>query len=310
MKQNIKLFFKSLVSNNACIDGARKKPWYAAIIIFFISIILSVVPTTVLELKNHADKKFDSNSYGLVEATHAFSKHLNDNNVEFYVQREEKSGYLVSSSAANFEITLNKVKYVFTYVATTEEASLKVDEYKAANVTFMIFTPNQVYVSVMNPNSPDGNKPVASFACIDAYKKIGRDDIKNAYVEGVTEEKLNNNWSNWKALIRKFYNRTRLRAAGMQLGITSAINAGVVLIMGFMVWVLTRGKNNPYRLFSVWNGFATGFWAALTPALLTLGLGFLIKNFASMIFPLLLGVRVMWLTMKSLRPDGSGYAAN
>ena len=51
MKQNIKLFFASLISNNACIDGARKKPWYAAIIIFFISLILSVVPTTVFKNK-------------------------------------------------------------------------------------------------------------------------------------------------------------------------------------------------------------------------------------------------------------------
>ena len=90
----------------------------------------------------------------------------------------------------------------------------------------------------------------------------------------------------------------------------SAINVGIVLIMGFMVWVLTRGKNNPYRIFNVWECYKIVAWAALTPAILTSGLGFLIKAFASTLFPLLLGVRVMWLSMKSLRPDGSGYGAN
>ena len=96
----------------------------------------------------------------------------------------------------------------------------------------------------------------------------------------------------------------------MQLGIISAVNAGIVLIMGFMLWILTRGKNNPYRLFTVWEAFKMAFWACISPALITVALGFLITNFAATMFPLLVGVRIMWMSMKSLRPDGSGYAAD
>ena len=141
-----------------------------------------------------------------------------------------------------------------------------------------------------------------------AYKKQFSSE---AFVSGDDlTDTANKTWGNWTNLIKKFYNQTRLKAAGVQLGIMSAVNVGIVLIMGFMVWVLTRGKNNPYRLFNVWECYKIVFWAALTPAVLTSGLGFLIKTFASTIFPLLLGVRVMWLSMKSLRPDGSGYAAN
>lgn len=309
MKENIKLFLKSLISNNAAIDGARKKPWYAAVIIFFIGIILSVIPTSVMELKNHADKNFDSTTFGLREASYEFANKIKEtpDNI-FYIAREGKTGSLVANETdINFTTTNN---FVFRYVFN-EHVQEKINEHVGANQSYVIFTENTVYISVLDPNSPDGNKPKARFACIDAYKKLERNDLRDLLKDGSTlTEKVNNTWDNFKGVIRKLYRQTRLKTAGVQLGISSAINVGVTLIMGFMVWVLTRGKNNPYRLFTVWQCFATGFWASFTPGLLTVGLGFLIKNFASMLFPLLLGVRVMWLTMKSLRPDGSGYAAN
>ena len=309
MKENIKLFLKSLISNDAAIDGARKKPWYAAVIIFFVGIILSVIPTSVMELKNHADKNFDSNTFGLREASYEFANKIQEtpDNI-FYVAREGKTGSLVANETdINFTTTNN---FVFRYVFN-EHVQEKINEHVGANQSYVIFTENTVYISVLDPNSPDGNKPKARFACIDAYKKLERNDLRDLLKDGSTlTEKVNNTWDNFKGVIRKLYRQTRLKTTGVQLGISSAINVGVTLIMGFMVWVLTRGKNNPYRLFTVWQCFATGFWASFTPGLLTVGLGFLIKNFASMLFPLLLGVRVMWLTMKSLRPDGSGYAAN
>ena len=86
MKQNIKLFLSSLISNNACIDGGRKKPWYAAIIIFFLSIVLSVIPTSVMSLKSSAEQSFDSTTYGLTEASYEFGEFIKttDENM-FYV---------------------------------------------------------------------------------------------------------------------------------------------------------------------------------------------------------------------------------
>lgn len=308
MKQNIKLFLKSLISNNTCIDGARKKPWYAAVIIFFLGIVLSVIPTTVMELKNHADKNFDSTTFGLREASYEFANYIKttDENI-FYVVREEKTGRLVADESISYTSTNN---FVFRYV-TNANVNEKITEIAGANQSYVVFTEDAVYISVLDPNSPDGSKPKARFVCVDAYKKVERNDLRDLLKDGsAVTEKINNTWSNFKGVIRKLYRQTRLKTTLVQLGISSAINVGITAIMGFMVWILTRGKNNPYRLFTVWQCFATAFWASFTPGLLTVGLGFLIKNFATMIFPLLLGVRVMWLTMKSLRPDGSGYAAN
>ena len=314
--KNVKLFLKSLFSNNAAIDGARKKPWYAAIIIFFLSIIVSVVPSTVIELKKHGDKYFESTTYGVLEATTEFSEelakpeHKND-----FIVKENKQGdkYLVSNEFRWNRINAKHPKgydFAFIYSKNDEKTvNTKLEALAKESVSYFLFTKDTVYISVLDPNDHKTQK--VGLGCINAYKKLEKNQIKDALVVGKNKtETAKKTWENWKVLIKNFYNQTRLRAAGIQLGIISAVNAGIVLIMGFMVWVLTRGKNNPYRLFSVWESFKISFWTCPSPAILTIGLGFLISRFASTLFPLLLGVRVMWLTMKSLRPDGSGYAAN
>ena len=311
MKDILKLFAKSLVSNNACIDGARKKPWYVAVIIFLLGMVLSVIPTSVMTLKDHADKNFDSNTYGLYEATYEFGNYIKTTTSDvdiFYIVKEGKTGRLVGDESIEF-VSSNGL-FAFDY-SHNENAANKMLEYKAAKRSYVIFTENTVYFSILDPNSRDPDNPAITFTCVDAYKKIGRNDLKTFLSEGLTPtDNAKNTWSNFKGLIRKLYRQTRLKATGVQLGISSAINVGITVIMGFMIWILTRGKNNPYRLFTVWHCFSSAMWAAFTPGLLTVGLGFLIKRFASMMFPLLMGVRCMWLTMKSLRPDGSGYAAN
>jgi len=324
MKQNIKLFLSTLISNNSAIDAGRKKPWYAAIIVFFISILLAVIPSTVIELQKHGDKNFASNTYYAAEATTLFAKDVANGKFgdKLLVYKVDKQSTLLADEtvSAYYEFTVEnqKIGFAFQYCNNDERIEYYsnafgpgTSENPGANVSYILFSPDKVYISLLDPSNPSLAKRVLTLPCIDAYKKVGEKDIVNAYEEGSSSsDTINKTWSNWKTLIKNFYNQARLRNAGIQLAVSSAIDAVVVLIMGLMVWILTRGKNNPYHLFSVWHCFATAFWAALTPAILTVGLGFLIQSFASMMFPLLVGVRVMWLTMKSLRPDGSGYAAN
>ena len=318
MKQNILLFLKSLVSNNTAIDGARKKPWYAAVIIFILSIILSVIPSSVLDLKKQGDSYFSSTTYYAREATALFAKDIHDGKSDdkLSIVKVDKNSYLDGDESVNayyeFDVNNNqKLGFAFQYCSNENaEAWINALTYEA-NVSFFIFTPDTVYISILNPSNPSLAKRVVTLSCINAYKKLGKDDIRNSYVsDESTTASVNKTWDNWKTLIKKFYNQTRLRNTGIQLALYSGINVVIVLIMGFLVWVLTRGKANPYRLFTVWDSFKIAFWASFTPALLTTGLGFLLTSFTSMLFPLLVGVRVMWLTMKSLRPDGSGYAAN
>lgn len=307
--KNVKLFLKSWISNDAAIDGAIKKPWYAAIIIFFISIILSVIPTTVLELKKQGDKNFDNNTFLTQEAATWFSEQLQDSEFTeaMYVAKDGKVSRLYSHEFERIrenEQTGEK-DFAFAYV-TNEKTEDTIKLYNANNYSYFIFTNDTVYINIKNPNKR--SESVIGLVCVNAYKKVKTNQIKETFVQKDTPTgTAQATWANWKVLIRKLYNQTRLKSAGIQLAIISAVNVGIALIMGFMVWVLTRGKSNVYRTFNPWDCFKISFWACMFPALLTVGFGFLIKSFAATLFPLLLGVRVMWLSMKSLRPDGSGY---
>ena len=311
MKNNIKLFFQSLISNNAAIDAGRKKPWYAAIILFLISVVLAVLPTTVLELKKQGDKNFNSTTYLAREALREFSEEIKDDDGMVVIKVDKKESYLVGRNSETFGDLDSKTmpyNYKFRY-SSNENVNDVYTALNAEKVSYFIFTPDTVYIHIVNPENHD--TVALNLMCINAYKKVGETELKDSFVEGTDKtDSIEKTWANWKVLIRELYNQTRLRSAAIQLGILSAVNVGIILIMGFMVWVLTRGKNNPYRIFNVWECYKIVFWAGLCPAILTSGLGFLIKSFASTIFPLLLGVRVMWLSMKSLRPDGSGYANN
>lgn len=325
MKNNIKLFFKSLFSNNTAIDCARKKPWYAAIIIFFVSMIISLVPTLVNNLNVQLDKKFDDKTYCTEEATTHFVEWLNAENIDVHVEHDKttKKDYLVwNSEHKTHEFkTDENTRFVFTYCDKSEveakltllNAGYTINENKVDKFSYFLFTSDTVYLKILNQND---ESVVIEEICTNAYKNVGTNAIKESFSE-VSEDGQKNylgtidkTWKNWKSLLRNFYNYKRVTLAWIQVGIFAIVNVSISLLMGLMVWILTRGKNNPYRLFSVWECFKISSWSCITPALLACGFGFLFSGIANALFPLLLGVRVMWLSMKSLKPDGSGYAAD
>lgn len=316
--KNFKLILKSLVSNNSAIDGARKKPWYFAIILFFSSLVLSLVPIGVTELKQHLDKSFDETTYYTREAVTEFAASIKDTGLMYVVHDEENKHHtLQATTGINKTIPFEAGKTApFKFAYTTNELSETLrnsDDMK--NTSYFIFTEDSLFIKIVNPNKPE-ETAIDETYCKNAYKKVGEAEIVNSYEEVLNEDGTVNitktrqkTWENWKILIRKFHRDTRLASAGMQVLVMAAVDVLITLILGFMVWILTRGKQNAYRLFTVWECFKIAFWTTLSPALLTLGFGFLFKGFARTLFPLLVGIRVMWLSMKSLRPDGSGYAA-
>ena len=105
--------------------------------------------------------------------------------------------------------------------------------------------------------------------------------------------------------LNEAFNEIKLQNAGIQLAIYLAINAGIVLLMGFVLWLMTRGKNNPFRCYKIWETMKIATWTAFTPALLSMVLGFVIGSsnpLAGFMFVLVFGIRSMWLAMKNLKP--------
>lgn len=104
----------------------------------------------------------------------------------------------------------------------------------------------------------------------------------------------------WIPFWDQVYDVTRWNNAWRSTGIMIGVNVGVLLFMGLMVFLLTRGKNNPFRIYSFWDCQKISYYCSLMAGLIAL-FGFLLKPLAMMMFVLILGVRVMWCSMRTLR---------
>jgi hypothetical protein len=106
----------------------------------------------------------------------------------------------------------------------------------------------------------------------------------------------------WKGFFADEYNVVKVSAAWQYVGIISAVFVGVIFFMGLMVFIMTRGKENPYRIYTFWQTQKIAYWASLSPALLAMILTFIWPSFSLFYFIFLFGLRVMWMSMRSLRP--------
>ena len=324
--KTFKLILRSLISNNACIEGGRKKPWYFAAIMLFLSMIFAILPLFVQSMNTKGDDVFATYTYGADVATLRFNEYLNDKGIKMYIKKVEGSEdkILVSEKGdgqvAEFEYkhTLpakasdgsytDQVDFMFFYRKTLpSDAELQLLVGEKQEISFAFFTENKLIVHLVNF---DTKAAIKNIVCNKAPKYLEEGKSINNLLSTNADPtvRLNETFGNWKLYIRDAYNFTRLTAVWQTCAIMGGINAGITLFMGLMIWILTRGKNNPYRLFNIWETQKMSWWAAITPSILALAFGFLIPRFANILFPMLIGIRVMWLSMKSLRPDGSGYA--
>lgn len=138
----------------------------------------------------------------------------------------------------------------------------------------------------------------------DLYKKdINGKDYKDALGTAAHRDAVLETYSKFFALS---WESTKNTIAWQYSGIALAINTGLVFLFGLMVWLMTRGKQNPYHDFSFLDAQKISWWSASAPALLSL-LGFVpfFANFAMFLFLFLMGMRTMWMSTRTLRPYGA-----
>lgn len=130
------------------------------------------------------------------------------------------------------------------------------------------------------------------------FKDILGSNVSSTASLSETQKALFNNFLTW---CDKSYIDSRTTSTWITFGIYCGINGGIMLLMGLIIWLMTRGKNNPNNKVKIWEAYSMGFWSAGSPAILSL-LGFLFPQFGMMLFIMLYAFRVMFLSMKQLRP--------
>ncbi len=108
--------------------------------------------------------------------------------------------------------------------------------------------------------------------------------------------------SGWSNFLDLAYSYTRMNTTLAMFSLLSGLNALIILVYGFTLWILTRGKHNPNRGMKLAETMKISCFAAISPALLSLIIGFIIPSFASFSFILFSSFRLMWISMKTLRP--------
>ena len=329
--KNLKLILRSLISNHACVEGGRKKPWYFAIPMVLLAMILALIPTFVQTITRQGDSIVSTNSYELDGSVERFLENIRNNNITMVVENKQlivdedkwNAVYTDKDASGNncyihyhtdavsgnsfadlgvyyipeVRLTDDVFQNITTFPDTTNVDEQGNPKRVNRNYSFVLFTEKRVWVYVYASGKSSGQ----SIGTITGDYENLPDGWS---INSCLAEKSADTWENWKFFLRKAYDNNRVKLTWQTTLMMFGINAGITIFMGFMLWVLTRGKNN-LRWFGLWETQKIVYWTTISPAILTTGLGFLISSFSQVMFPLLLGVRIMWLSMKLLRPENA-----
>ena len=186
-------------------------------------------------------------------------------------------------------------------------------------VSFVFFAKEAVYAFIYNPadvasGTSAGQNYVGNHTGIYKAIEVGTnlkntalfDEFGNPIVApsngtefAAYQEKILNNWKNFFDDAYRGIKDVRLwQTTGLMLGINTILS----FFMSLLIFIMTRGKNNPNRTMTFGESLKIGSWMLLSPAIISLIVGLLFPNFAQMAFVLLVGLRMMWLSSKTLRP--------
>ena len=107
---------------------------------------------------------------------------------------------------------------------------------------------------------------------------------------------------NWTPFINATFETAKINSAWSFTGIMAGIDLGLVVLFGLILFVMTRGKKNPFRIINLWETIKMAGMASFTPAILAMIVGFWMPQYAYLFFMFIYGMRMMWMSMKSLRP--------
>lgn len=356
-KETLRDGFGCLVNNSAALRGAKNGPLWLTIVMFFLSILLPVLPLFISAANTSGSAFINSKSYGLERYITQVATDLKDNQYTFdlndnhemeinlvgsqipygdyvtpnpvdenkvlgatplasyvdgvtgqydllvYVSKESGS----SKIAKNLNTYISEKSYL---IETTQEKNAETDpeNSKYYRPSYIIVFKNTIYVVVYYGEKAVAGSMGGNFDNLKAGEYLSKllevkDKEGNVVVPSMADAAYTDGvLKNFKKFLNKTYDSIKWRNTFATSGIYLAIFAGLSVFMGLLMWVMTRGKNNPNNYFSIWLCLKLEARLGLAPGLITFIIGLFLTQYASMIFILTMGLRVMWISMKELRP--------
>ena len=338
-KEIVRDGFGQLVSNASALRGAKAGPLWLTILFFVFALLLPIIPIFAQQVTTNGSTFLDKYSYNLDRTVTALAIDLKENrNVELAISQDHLLTVNENGNPVNFAdfgssniyasyIDASNNQYELTlYLSTAETDKQKesfVSEIDAIHYawnsttpsieTSSIYRPNfivlfkdGIYVCVYGHNTTNivANSYLGDFKTTAANDKCLETLLK---VDGVAQNMYDNHYTvgvlnNFKKALDKSYETLKIKNTGLTCLIYFGIFFGASLLMGLLMFLLTRGKNNPNNYFSFWLCLKIQARLSFCPGLLTMIIGFFLTSQIPLIMIMLLGLRVMWISMKDLRP--------
>lgn len=351
-KENLKNIFGSLLSNQRAIDGSKRNPWWVALIMAIVAIILPVIPLMVNTATTYGAQFLEKNTVNNFENNLVYSTmKLKDAGYDFKVNEKDEllmyqhdvdvtqqhnttvdgtplysyvnsrtNQYDLQVFYSNRVTTSNTTEATVSNLIKTIEAKQYLvgttnihsdndpEDSKYYRPSIIVFYKSGLYTNIVLPNSPT----TLATQGID-WKNTQENQfllerlLGNGYIDAETNIRESQYcaevYTKWKAVFNEGFIATRNQSLLFTTLIFLGIYFGLTLFMGLMIFLLTRGKRNPFNYLTLLACEKICAWASVAPALLGMILGFMFAQYAVMFYIIFLGVRVMWITMKQLRPS-------
>ena len=112
--------------------------------------------------------------------------------------------------------------------------------------------------------------------------------------------------SNFLGVLNRTYAPVKNSYAWMNLGIQMGINAIVLLVATLVVWLVARSRSSIIHL-NFYQALKSVVFMSLTPSLITFGGSFIMSQYSTFIFMLIMAIRVMFATQRLM---GSGNSSS
>lgn len=351
--EGIKFWLRTLVSNDACVEG-KNKPWYWPVLIAILSAVVAIIPTMVQQFTVNAANFFESgynldydNSLAAFQKDFAGITSKIENNeltidgdawkalcvnpegkgtdywgyyykVPVTVKTETPSTDSTSSASASVVVSKDTWYCGLAVYYTTEENAASFASSRLANVLYdpnyqlghteyttystnlIVLAKDGAYLVKRVNGTSSSNSSQGSAIAI----QWNHQDFQGKSLQEITATKDGETVLHaWAQMLNKGYNSTRIAVGWTYTGIGFAIAIGSELVLGFILWLVTRGKRNPFRVNNIWDYQKVSYWASFSPAIL--GLFALIpamSNFSMFLYPMAYIIRISWMSMRSLQP--------
>ena len=327
---------KSIISNQSCIDGAKESPWWIALIFLVVATILPALPIFVNNNKTYGASFVEGANYGsdrglanTTETLHAegYEFIVTGGHMKFYKDGSEMvampEGFVASDTINGtynflFYITdltgselskyvdgIRNTKYIAGTVAKYDDSIAYPDDTKFYSPSFIILTPNTMAVALYKSGTTD--------LAANTYGGLNWNTTKEGDVltrmldvnaELTNYKRTEAIFNNWKIVFNSTYMEAKVKSVWTITGIYLGVYAGLILFLGLMIFLLTRGKNNIFRSLSFFTCQKISWWASFTPAVLGMIIGWVLPGniIGQMGFIVFISLRTMWLSMRQLRP--------